>query len=436
MIGGGLVLLNSLLSPFDVGWLKFNPSPYFLLPVLLGCRYGFAAGLLGGLLGAGIILLGRTALDGLALGLVLEDHGYFLACLALAGGLCGEIQRGYARRQAQMTALHQDLQIRVKQLDTDLELLRETKSELEGLLATRDSELSTLDSELRRLFDSDEEEFSHNLLLLLNRQLRITDAAIYWLQSNSTLKRAASLGNLESLPEQLEAQGKEMIGLALEHRTAVTLPELGEDKLQARQDYLMVVPFLDSKDEPIGVLAVTGMPFLALNRRTVQVTALICRWAARMLESRNQTAGAYRTVKGLEGQKIFSPEFFRQQLDLAWDSADLHGLPSFVVLFTAPAGAGVSQEHLETALMASVRGGDCPVVLDAPTPHLAVLLPLTGERGARIFVDRIRISCRADAGVADQLSWQMIKVDHPNSADDILRQLKARLAGTGSQVKT
>ena len=88
----------------------------------------------------------------------------------------------------------------LKKLDTDLFLLREAKAELERLLATRDAELSTLDAEIRRLFDSEGDELWQDILLLLNRQARVSDAAIYKVAPDGhTLVRKGLLGSARSL---------------------------------------------------------------------------------------------------------------------------------------------------------------------------------------------------------------------------------------------
>ena len=38
-----LAALNFWAAPGDAVWLSANPSPWLLLPVYLGCRYGIAA---------------------------------------------------------------------------------------------------------------------------------------------------------------------------------------------------------------------------------------------------------------------------------------------------------------------------------------------------------------------------------------------------------
>ena len=177
-------------------------------------------------------------------------------------------------------------------------------AELERLLATRDAELSTLDSEIRRLFDSEGDELWQDILLLLNRQARVSDAAIYKLSPDGqTLVRKGLLGSARSLGERLALRDVEMADLALKSKSAVTIPEFWQRAVGEQRDYLMVVPLLDSRDHPLAVLIVTGMPFISLTKKSVYLVALICRWASRVAEVDAQADTTSRVVEGVEGHQ-------------------------------------------------------------------------------------------------------------------------------------
>ncbi|MDA1273003.1 MAG: hypothetical protein O2960_02975 [Verrucomicrobia bacterium] len=423
LIMGFLVLSNSVFSPLDFGWLQVHPSPYFILPILVGCRYGFAAGIIIGLFTAATIFFGLNLLAKTPFAEIVQQRGYLLGTFVFAGSICGEIQRTFRKKEVQLSAHNENLQRHLKELDVDLALLREAKAELEGLLATQDCELSTLDSELRRLFDSDAEELFQSLLLLLNRQLRISDAAVYLPGPESLLIRKAIYGQPDRLPKQLKSDSAEIVALALNNKTTVTLPEIWRGTIPKGSDYLMVVPFLDSHEKVMAVLIVSGMPFISLNRKAISLITLVCRWASRIVERRTRLDGSSRVVNNLENQRIFDASFFRQHTELALNSFRSHGLPSSIVLFTIPKCSGVSQERLETAIMANVRSGDCPAVLDLPDTHLAVLLPLTGERGVGIFVDRILMNCRKDPTLAEHIRKHWIKFDSHEDTNGIWNEL-------------
>jgi len=391
-----LLAVNSLIEPGDIGWLSLHPSPFLLLPIIIGGRYGFIAGLCSGALAAGLAVGGQSYLRGVDGLMMVRDHAYFVLSLLVLGGLSGQIQRVFRVHDAQARATLVAMEERMQRLDGDLYLTREAKAELERLLATRDSEVSTLDSEIRRLFDCDGEELYSSLLLLLNRQSRVTDAALYQVEAGGFLQRKSILGSADHLPERISPGEVEMAALALERKTCVSVPDFWQRSKEAPSDHLLAAPLLDSKHEVLGLVLVTGIPFIALTRKTVHVIMLVCRWAARVIELRDKArAGAFRLVEGFENQRLFSAEVFRNNLSLCHQSYQDHGLPSSIVLFVNPKQPLSHQPAFEKVVMESIRGGDFPTVLDLPHPNVAVLLPLSGERGASVFIQRILMPCRS-----------------------------------------
>lgn len=106
-----LVLVNLVLSPNDPGMTSINPSPFVLLPVLIGCRYGFSDAMKSCLLifvahAATLMFLGRgldasgsmvatglgiAATEGVTITNIILVHGFFYAGLIFLGGVCGEV---------------------------------------------------------------------------------------------------------------------------------------------------------------------------------------------------------------------------------------------------------------------------------------------------------------------------------------------------------
>lgn len=426
----GMLALNCLVSRRDIGWMGLHPSPYFIVPILVGSRFGFAPGIMSGILVSLIMLAGLMLPGDRRLVDVFADHGFTVGALIFIGGVCGEVQNAFQKRELQLTANNENMRERLKRLDSDLFLLREAKSELERLVATRDSELSTLDAEIRRLFDSVGDELYQTILLLLNRQARVSDAAIYFLEGDK-LQRKEFIGDNTSLPETMGRDDVEMVALALKSRTSVTIPEFWENAELKHRNYLMAVPLLDSRDLPLGVLLVTGMPFITLNKKTVHLVALICRWAARVVEIRLRAKDSYRLVNGVESEKVFTIDFFRRNLQLSHSSFLQHSLPSSVVRFTLPGQPRSLQSRFESLVMATVRGGDFPVELDLPCPNLAVLLPLSGERGANIFIERILLSCAKDKAIAPGIATKMFTFDARVGVEEFWQKLNQDDAQNG-----
>src|SRR2546430_9845676 len=87
-----LVGLNFWIAPIDPGWLKLNPSPYLLLPILIGGRFGFLPGIGAGVLSVAIVTAGQSWLKKIDPVFSLTSERYLYSGLILAGGICGELQ--------------------------------------------------------------------------------------------------------------------------------------------------------------------------------------------------------------------------------------------------------------------------------------------------------------------------------------------------------
>ena len=87
-----LASLNFWLAPTDPGWLNVNPSPYLLLPILIGGRFGFLPGTGAGVLAVAIIVAGQCWLKKVDPASSLSSERYVYTCLVLIGGICGELQ--------------------------------------------------------------------------------------------------------------------------------------------------------------------------------------------------------------------------------------------------------------------------------------------------------------------------------------------------------
>ena len=201
VITGLLLVINGTFAPGDLGWMQLQPSPWLLLPMLMGCRYGFPAGMAGAGVAIVIATIGFARQEEVFFVVnLLKQHGFLFTAMAAVGGISGQIQRGFKAREIVLTAQAERAGERLKKLDADVFLLREAKAELERLLATHDAELATLDAEIRRLFDSEGDELWQDILLLLNRQSRVSDAAIYTLADDGqSLVRKGLLGHARGL---------------------------------------------------------------------------------------------------------------------------------------------------------------------------------------------------------------------------------------------
>ena len=180
--------------------------------------------------------------------------------------------------------------------------------------------------------------------------------------------------------------------LALERNSLVTLPDLlAHSQPPASERILLAAPLADATGAVRALLVVTGLPFIAFNAQTANLIELICDWAGEVLDLASSAEGRYRLVQ-LRGsvQRVFTRFHFQHLLTLAFHAHERHRLPSSLVVFSLPQAPAAEQARFESVLLSAVRAGDYAADLGHGEPHLAVLLPLVGERGSKIFVERCR----------------------------------------------
>lgn len=423
VLGAILVTINLWIAPKDPGWLSLNPSPYLLLPILIGGRFGFGPGVGAGLLAAGLIAAGQFWLNKVDPVLSLSTERYVYSCLVLAGGICGELQHFFNGKLTGLTESQDTLQQRLKKLDNELYFLREAKVEVDRIIATHDSGLSTLDTEIRELYLVDEAHFYQQVLVLLSRQAHLADGAIYLIQPNRQLTRAAVIGNENALPLELTLGEAEMALLAIERKTAVSVSEFWKLGATRPEPYLICLPFLDADDNPTAVLTITGMPFFSLNQKSVHLITVICKWASKVIQVKKSADGNFRLVDGVQKQKIFTEKVLKRNLELASLSHQTHHLPSTLVFFGLPGMAEKLQPALERAIVSSVRAGDFAAQLDLGFPNLVVLLPLTGGRIAQHSVTAALAQLSKDPELSRSVEHRMFTLDEWENGEKLWQEL-------------
>lgn len=424
MLAAVLVALNFWFAPGDPGWLAVNPSPYFLLPILIGGRFGFLPGTGAGVFSVTIIVAGQVWLKKVDPVSSLIAERYVYTCLVLIGGICGELQHFFDGKLKNLTELQGTFNERIKKLDNELYFLREAKVEVDRIIATHDSGLSTLDTEIRELYLAGDEQFYHRVLVLLNRQAHVSAAAIYRIEPCQQLSRQAILGSENSLPQDLALGEVEMALTAIERKTTVSIAEFWKLGAATRPEpYLMSVPFLDAEDNPMAVLMVTGMPFFSLNQKSVHLITVICKWVSKIVQVKHSAGGNFRLVDGVQKQKIFSENILRRNLDLASLSHQTHHLPSTLVLFSLPGMALTLQPAFERAIISCVRAGDFAAQLDLSFPNLAVLLPLTGERIAQNGVNAALALLSKDQELSRAVKHRVFTLDESESGGKLWQEL-------------
>jgi hypothetical protein len=85
LVGCLLGSLNWLVTRGDFGWMGLNPTPWLLLPALLGGRYGVGPGLLAGLCAAISVAVVQSSAHNTTAHAFTQQHSWYFTALLLMG---------------------------------------------------------------------------------------------------------------------------------------------------------------------------------------------------------------------------------------------------------------------------------------------------------------------------------------------------------------
>ena len=389
-IGGGLALLNLLTVPSDLGWLSLNPSPWIVLPLLTGARYGFRWGFLSGAV-ASLLLLGTLLLTQRD---VVAAHSLFFLALPALGLLAGEAHSLLAVRVPEREASVEVLTAltpRPADPGADPRVAEIAQVQLPEPPAGPEAEPATLELQLRGLFEPGTGPFFPNLLRLLQANAGVTDAALYLIEGNS-LTRTALLGTAEALPDSLPLSDTGIAHLAVTRQSLVTCRQVWSTVPAQHSPWLAALPWPVSSGASRNLLLIHRMDGNAVNWRTFSRIQMICRWVAQFMELRQLDGLSDPTA----GPLVVTPEIFRRTAADAAAAYREHSLPSTVVAFRLASGS--TPEHaarLVTLVAPQMRTTD--IATQHPDGTIEVLLNLDGPEEAEHFTQRVLSLASRDA---------------------------------------
>ena len=387
---------NALFGASDPGWLSINPTPYLVIPMLVGMRYGFMAGLVSGLVTAAAIVAGAAMFGGASVSEILAKSTFTVMALPAVGILAGEVRRALASRSSDTADQATTLQTEVSRLKAELDLSNEAQSQLQEQLALHGAKFSSVDLELRKRFEGDAGPVLPGTLEALAALCDVESAAFYRRESGGKLKLDCTRGDASRFDELLEGADAEMASAALDSGELAT-PHKLLDAGRAAGSCIAALPWSDDL-----VLVIGDMPFESVSWQNFARMETYCRWVA-------------ETAKSVETDGVLEREALRERFDLATKTVAKHGVPSTVVVFTVAAGLAGSfdQAALQSAVLPQLAGADVAGTLGRDEPHLAVLLPMSGAREAGRLVE----------SAGEELNGESFVIRSAESAEEIWKAL-------------
>jgi hypothetical protein len=402
VVGVVLLALNLGLESNDVGWLQLNPTPWLLLPLLIGAAYGLLPGTLAGLAAAGLIAWFRRGED--ASGFVL-DHLYGLGSLPLMGFLAGQWKQFQKSRMGELQRENADVTNQLGLARAEVGLQMDSRLKLQRQLALHNVEVANLDEDLRRVLMSAPSEFMKELLQLLHERCRVMSAAIYRCEGERLVQLAA-LHATPVLKTVLPLAETSMAVKALEERTlAVVRDTLATT---AAQPFLLALPWWTEGDR--GVLLVQDMPLEAMAWDNLQRMEFILFWVFALSRWRD-------SVPTAADKRMIPLEDFLVLLGQALQMDATHRLPSTVLkVQVATAGSATAVREM---LRQSLPPSAVMTLLKESSAYVA-LLPFSSQMESEALYrslmnadGSLQCSLYLTSGTADPMQfWARVLESH------------------------
>lgn len=364
VIGGLLAATNWLADRADFGWFDYNPTPWLLLPLLVGLRHGVAAGIIAGVVGAASVVAVHSERSVEVLRGFLQDHPFYFTALVFGGLMAGEIQRALRRDNVRLRDELKFSAEEVRRARAELELGRETRQQLQERLALHNASLACIDDDLRKLIAGPSEDLMERLLGLLHQHGGITSAGLYRLRGDE-LDRVAALNPTGPLEPEMHLDTVPIARRALSERSLISVKNAMETT--KAQPFLAALPFEDPDGE--GVLLIQDMPLSHFNWEHLARLEMILLWTSSLLIAREQATDERRLVPLPTFQVLVGHA-------LATESA--HHVPS-IILKVQGAIDEAKRKGLLRLLPATATATQLPPNAGA---GLAILMPFAGEADA------------------------------------------------------
>ncbi|WP_345816264.1 PelD GGDEF domain-containing protein [Paraburkholderia sp. PREW-6R] len=280
---------NPLLIHVGFGWI-------WIVPIVLALRYGSIAGAFSGLILLGAWYVLYPGADVSSIGSIahslLESPpgaqafpvGFFFGGFVFTL-LCGQFGDVWITRLGQARMANDYLAERLSILTRNQFLLRLSHERLEQDLLGRPATLRDSLARMRAVTISKEPAIAQRGVVDLRGAQQFLDTAaqacqlegarLYaWRDGKPNADAAAWIGSAFDLEPD-----DPLVREALETRTLVHI-ESGAQESGAPSRYIACVPLVDAMKEPVGLLVIERMPFLALTRDNLQFLLVLCNYYA------------------------------------------------------------------------------------------------------------------------------------------------------------
>ena len=268
---------------------NIHPHPYWIVILLITCRYGTVQGLFaGGMAAIVYIAIGANS------GEINFSHDVFPRgvfkypfLFILVGGVLGEIRSIYRKKFLKLEQKHNELQDDFQDLELLHWALTDSKKELEKRIAYQSGTMLNLIGCLNTMETLELDQLYPKCLELLEEHLNVTCSSIYLIENNR-LKLFTRRGKIEQSKLSAEEELTHgMMGEAVTSKKAITINQTNFNDQMAKfekLDLMMCAPIKRKDGAVLGVINVERIPFFDFTANSVQIFETFCHWISNVVD--------------------------------------------------------------------------------------------------------------------------------------------------------
>lgn len=406
--------LNALLASDDPLFLGANPNPWLLLPVYLGCRYGFSAGFVSGITIAAVAAAMIAGNSGLPVQTALLDQRYSLLGFLVGGILTGAVRTLLNRQLLVLESRATAAEEENVRLHSDNHVLDEARHQLQQRLALLGAETCGVDQQLRTLFAPAAGPVLPSCLNLLRNAAQVYSSCVVEL-TEAGGKVIAALDSHWKPGDGIASGELAIARKAVEEGATVTWKaDMGNEDNRI----IAAVPWSASRNSKVMVL-IEDMPFTAVNHSAFVRIEVLVRWVARFLpDPANLEKSTSSQSATSMSRQFVSAEEFESHSKLAQETYDRLGLSSVIAEFEDSGKESSVLEVLKAALQEHLCAPRVACIT-SDAGKLRVLLPMEGVRDAEVFATALQQPLEAAGKIpAGRIGHQLREIGSRRAAED------------------
>ncbi|ACO03128.1 MAG TPA: hypothetical protein DEP48_00845 [Persephonella sp.] len=287
----------------------------------------------------------------------------------------GEFFQYWNRRKERLEEENSFLKEKIEELGRNFFMLKISHDQIEKNYVLKPLSIRSVLRDIRMMILNKEVDLFKNFLMLISRFTNIDGGALYINEDNG-FKKVAQIGKGAELNRD-----DPLVKQAFIDKTSTYLA-VNRLEGDVKSEYLAVVPAVDINGNINGLLLITDMPFLSLNKDNLLTINVFLTYLF----------DEYNLAKGLEETVVKFPNIhlsFIKELRKLIHLKSKFGIESSIVVFFM-----LKQDFLDAAfteIERGLRGFDISTrCSEVEKEKLIILLPFTGDVAAVEFVNRIK----------------------------------------------